>query len=420
MAFAKGDVVSVEPQAGVPGSYIATFKVSTYADTCAKACNDKNFKNSSRTHDLLTRETVQWRLYATDQADENIGNQVPNHVWAAEPVTKDTDDVCRVAHRVKVTFDQNYKNSPAATEVMYKYKTNVRPEDEFPTASRTGYTFNGWNTMADGTGTAFDANTKVADDMTVYAQWEAKTDVSYTVKYEHASNGKALAAEKVVTGQTFDSTVTEDALDIPGYTVDKATKTLKLDGYDKEIVFKYTPNKYIVTFDANGGETPSFTTKTVNFGSKYGDLPTTSRDGYTFLGWFTAADGGQQLGKDFKTVKIARDHTLYAHWQANEYTVTFDANADSDKSAKVTPKTKTVTFDAAYGELAKASRAGYTFQGWFTTAKEGGTEVKSDDIVKTAGNHTLYAHWEITPHNVYAYLRTGDSIGDVIDRKSVV
>ena len=138
------------------------------------------------------------------------------------------------------------------------------------------------------------------------------------------------------------------------------------------------------------------------------DAPTATRTGYTFQYW--SREGQYQ---DVTGQTVGGWTNLYATWQANTYKVTFDVNANGDKTATVNPADKEVTFDAPYGELAKASRAGYTFQGWFT-AKEGGTEVKSDDIVKTAGNHTLYAHWEITPHNVYAYLRTGDSIGDVI------
>ena len=404
VAFAKGDVVSVVPEAGVPGSYIATFKVSTYADTCAKACNSKNFKNSPRTHDLLTQETVQWKLYATGQADEKIGNQVLNHVWAAEPVTKDKDDVCQVAHRVKVTFDENYNN--ASTTVMYKYNTNEVKEGRFPTTNptREGYTFKGWNTKADGNGTAFDAKTVVTADVIVYAKWEPTqykityvlndkdaehtNQTTYTVEDEFAitdaTNGSfgrkflewrdadsktGKAVDKIKKGTTgsitlyaiwqnpvnyyvvdkdgnktflqreyvtvHDSCKPIDAPARTGYDFDgwyKSTNDFGVDSKKVEningtndkaewkLYGKLTPNEYTVTFDPNGGETPSFTTKKVKFGSKYGDLPTTSRDGYTFVGWFTAADGGQQLGKDFKTVKIAGDHTLYAHWEARNDT----------------------------------------------------------------------------------------------------
>ena len=59
------DVVSVVPEEGKPGSYIATFRVDKFVDARAKVCNDKNFPDAPRTHKLLTQETVRWRLYAT-------------------------------------------------------------------------------------------------------------------------------------------------------------------------------------------------------------------------------------------------------------------------------------------------------------------------------------------------------------------
>lgn len=64
--------------------------------------------------------------------------------------------------------------------------------------------------------------------------------------------------------------------------------------------------------------------KAVAYDSAYGDLPTPSRDGYTFLGWFTAADGGTEVTSS-TTVITSTDHTLYAHWEKNK--VVGDVNA---------------------------------------------------------------------------------------------
>lgn len=57
--------------------------------------------------------------------------------------------------------------------------------------------------------------------------------------------------------------------------------------------------------------------------------------------------------------------TLYAHYTANEYTVTFDANGGSVKTS-----TKKVTYGQTYGELPIAQLQGSSFVGWFT-AKSG-------------------------------------------------
>lgn len=158
------DVVSVEPEDGVPGSYIATFKVDRYIDTCAKACNDKNFPDAPRTHKLLTQETVQWRLYATSEADEKIGNNVLIHVWAADPVTPGTDDVCTVAHNWVVTFDPANGGDTFTQDVEYEGKATEPAAPE-----KTGYTFDGW--YLDEAEEPFDFDTIITSDITLTAKW---------------------------------------------------------------------------------------------------------------------------------------------------------------------------------------------------------------------------------------------------------
>ena len=77
-----------------------------------------------------------------------------------------------------------------------------------------------------------------------------------------------------------------------------------------------------VSFNADGGEavTNSFS---ATYGQAYGELPTTTKNGYTFLGWFNA-DGNIVSSEDI--CRNATSHTLTAHWTAKAYTITFDAN----------------------------------------------------------------------------------------------
>lgn len=157
------DVVSVEPEDGVPGSYIATFKVDRYIDTCAKACNDKNFPDAPRTHKLLTQETVQWRLYATSEADEKIGNNVLNHVWEAEPVEAGKDDVCTIAHNWVVTFN------PDNGEPAFKQNVEYEGKATEPAPEKTGYTFDGW--YLDEAEAPFSFDTTITSDITLTAKW---------------------------------------------------------------------------------------------------------------------------------------------------------------------------------------------------------------------------------------------------------
>ncbi|MBS7403842.1 MAG: InlB B-repeat-containing protein, partial [Eubacteriales bacterium] len=147
-------------------------------------------------------------------------------------------------------------------------------------------------------------------------------------------------------------------------------------------------------------------TKQVTYDSTYGTLPTPTRTGYTFNGWFTAQTDGSKV-ESSTTVKTASNHTIYAHWTANTYTVTANANggtisttygwwtiANDKKTA-----TKQVTYDSTYVTLPTPTRTGYTFAGWFT-AQTDGSKVESSTTVKTASNHTIYAHWTANKYSL--------------------
>ncbi|MFV0529437.1 MAG: InlB B-repeat-containing protein, partial [Lachnospiraceae bacterium] len=125
----------------------------------------------------------------------------------------------------------------------------------------------------------------------------------------------------------------------------------------------------------------------------YGTLPTATRTGYTFKGWFTSATGGTEVTAA-TVVRTASAHTLYAQWTANKYNVTFNGTGGTLSAA-----TKEVTFATAYGTLPTATRTGYTFDGWFTAAT-GGTKVTAATLVSTTSAHTLYAQWTARQYTV--------------------
>ena len=146
----------------------------------------------------------------------------------------------------------------------------------------------------------------------------------------------------------------------------------------------YTANNYTLTL-ADPANAEYEYTKTVTFDAKVGELPELSRAGYTFLGWFYEATGEQYTAET--VYKAADDLTLTAKWEANAYTVTLDANGGS-----VSPETKAVTYDAAVGELPVATKAGYTFLGWFDEAT--GEQYTSETVYKVAGELTLTARYD--------------------------
>ena len=149
------------------------------------------------------------------------------------------------------------------------------------------------------------------------------------------------------------------------------------------------PEEYTVTLDPNGGDLDGDGAITAVKGEKYGDLPTPTRSGYTFKGWYTAKSGGSRVTSG-TTFNKASDQTLYAQWTktaaATKVKITLNANG-----GKVSPTSVSVTKNTAYlSQLPEPTRAGYEFTGWYT-AKTGGTKITA--AAKATANRTIYARW---------------------------
>lgn len=160
---------------------------------------------------------------------------------------------------------------------------------------------------------------------------------------------------------------------------------------------KVTPASYLVTFDPNGGRVSPASTA-VTIGKKYGTLPTPTRTGYDFDGWYTEKIGGEDKKvTETTTVGTNPPTTLYAHWTAKKCLVALDANGGkiNTTSGQVNTKTDTVTYGSKYYSLPTPTRTGgYSFDGWYTD-QTNGTKVDSDTTVTTAKDHILYAHWSL-------------------------
>lgn len=169
---------------------------------------------------------------------------------------------------------------------------------------------------------------------------------------------------------------------------------------DLTLYAKWAPYSYVVYFNANGG-TVSSNSKAVLNGDVYGDLPTPSRTGYTFNGWYTEVSGGARISAS-DTVNIGSDITVYAYWTPNNYTVTFDACGGWTPTSS-----KTVTYEEYYGDLPTPSRTGFTFNGWYNAT---GSQIGNGSVVYTASNHTLYARWLTNAYTVSWSVPTAVSI----------
>ena len=256
--------------------------------------------------------------------------------------------------------------------------------------NKVGYKFLGWKDK--NTGEVVEKiPTSATGIKNVAARWTAN---EYTVTFDANGGTVGTQTRKVTYDSTYGNSGKLPTPTLDGYTFDGwyddngnlvNDNTVVTTAANHTLCAHWTANTYTVKFDANGGAvTPEATT--VTYGDLYGELPTPTLEGYTFEGWFTEKDDGTQVTKE-TVVTTADKHTLYAHWTANKYTVTFDVNGGT-----VTPAEQTVTYGSHYGELPTPTREGYTFAGWFTE-QNGGTKVMADTKVTTAENHTLYAYW---------------------------
>ena len=214
----------------------------------------------------------------------------------------------------------------------------------------------------------------------------------------------------------------------------------------QEINAHWTANYYNLTANANGGFIPSTSgwsgtgataSKSVTFDSSPGTMPKPTRTGYTLAGWYTSASGGTKVanadGSFISNVsgytdsntrwKRSTETTLYAHWTANHYTITADANGGTNAAKDgwtLASDKKTSTMNFTYNQPASAmpiaSRTGYTCNGWYTAAS-GGTKVANADgsFIASVSGYTdankkwvraaatrLYAHWTANHYTITA------------------
>lgn len=165
------------------------------------------------------------------------------------------------------------------------------------------------------------------------------------------------------------------------------------DSRFKDITGKATLAHFTATFNANDGILSGNETKIVTSTKKYGTLPTATRIGYTFDGWYDAKTGGNQITSQ-NTVDISSDTTFYAHWTPVESTVNFDANGGS-----VSTTSKKVYYNQTMGTMPTPTRTGYAFKNWCTDKNGAGGVITSDYKISwtTSTTSTLYAQW--TPIN---------------------
>ena len=310
-----------------------------------------------------------------------------------------TRDVYVYAQWTPVTYVVRFDGNGAAAVAMadqtltYDQAANLTAN----TFARKGYTFTGWNTKADGTGTAYADQASVTnlssaqdDVVTLYAQWDA---IKYTLHYVH-NDGTAAEDAKTVKFDDSGFLTAAPQLSRAGYTLVAAPHTwnLKADGTgadladameygrdlagdndqtrDVYVYAQWTPIKYLIRFKPNAGDaTGTMADMNMVYGQS-ADLTANAfyRKGYSFVGWNRKADGtgtayaDQQNVSNLSTVAGAIV-SLYAQWdEVKTYIVHYVDSLDGVTIVAPDKTDATWTTTALYPN--DPTKSGYKFDGW--------------------------------------------------------
>lgn len=329
-----------------------------------------------------------------------------------------------------VTFHLGGGSLPGGSKLEFEEnKEVILPQD----ATRNGYTFEGWYDNSELTGESYTKikASEATADKEFWAKWVADnsdvqggednpqtpqtpvdppTPKEYTVRL-HLNSGKFKSGFSDITSYTSGTAVTLPQVERDGYKFcgwytssvfsgDPVEEIPANATGNKDYYAKWEPNSdpggdheeptvYTVTFDLNydGAATE---TKQVTSGDKVPDPGEKSRIGYDFLGWFTGKNDGTKYNF---TEGVTSSFTLYAHWRAKTYTVTFETYGGKINNGNIPSYT--------YGTVTKlptdVTKDGNDFGGWFENENYTGNAVTEISATST-GNKTFYAKWTpVTP-----------------------
>ena len=299
-------------------------------------------------------------------------------------------------------------------------------ETTLPTSlTKTGYIFDGWYDNEECTGNAISSIPAQTDNNTEFwAKWTAET---YTVSFVldgGTIDGNSSYEDIVVTyDSTYGHTVNgvffptstpihpNENYEFAGWFIegkgDSITSSSKVQITNDTKLVAVWVEKVPVIFNANTGRWSNgaeeftkyyYKNKTYDFNnSTFPDPNDLSKTGYSFDGWHWYTDQQEEIKVDVSdTLKSNEQHTLYAHWIANPYYVTFDVNGGETQHKDIV-----VTYDQPYGELPTPEKKGYKFDGWYTNKiKENGSLITKDTIVQITAVQTLYAQWSPISYSV--------------------
>ena len=265
--------------------------------------------------------------------------------------------------------------------------------------TRTGYTLKGWYTASSGgtkVGNGGDVYKPSANGTTIYAQWEKDASAEYTLTI-NAGAGTATG-ETTITGAPGTTVTMLNPYPPSGYTIIFNEN----NGYcsTSSITTAYSFSGWTVTsgYGSVSGRTYTFGngngTVTASYYQNGAYLPTATRSGYTFKGWYTYSSGGSKAGSAGEYYYPSSNITLYAQWEQV-------ASVPDLTSSNTTFRASTTNWTNEYVTVnVSTTVSGYTLQ-------------------TTTGNPTVESNWANTSYvtatsncTVYARLTNGSTSGN--------
>ena len=323
----------------------------------------------------------------------------------------DGDRIVLYAVWTPVEYKLTYKNTTTGEASALAATYNIERDGEVGTpGTRPGCTFQGWyldskfKTLFPG----FRAGSRTGN-LTLYAKWDG-TPTAYVIRFapgEGTVTGKMADMAKRVSGVNY--TLTKNAFKRTGYTfshwalgdialTDKAVVSnlpMYIPGYVSGdpivLTAQWVPTSCKLTYKNLTAEELELVPAAYDIEHPV-VLPTLSRVGYDFGGWFL--DSG--FKKPVAEISGTGAKTVYAKWTAHKYTVHFDGNG----ATKGTTKDAAMTFGTAKPLTGNGfSRTGFTFLGWATDPNAAEPEYKNQAKVLNLSSIdgdtvTLYAVWK--------------------------
>ena len=280
--------------------------------------------------------------------------------------------------------------------------------------AKTGYPFIGWNTLANGTGTAYsEGNTfSIVANTTLYAQW------TYSVTYNGNTNTSGTAPVDGSSPYAQNSSVSvlgnTGLLEKTGFTF--AGWNTLADGtgtaYSEGNTFLINANTilyaqwnqiiYTMAYDGNtntSGTAPVDPLSPYNYGSSVIVKPVGSlaKIHYTFAGWNTDANGSGTSYSAGNIFTIYANTTMYAQWNPIIYTITYNGNTNTSGVVPINGSSPYIEDSSVsvLGNTGSLGKSGYTFAGWNTLANGTGTAYSPTSTFTIYANTILYAQWEL-------------------------